>query len=1122
MDSAAIRSRLPGAEGRLYWRSLGELADTPEFREYLQREFPEQASEWNDPKGRREFLKLMSASIALAGIGACTKQPPEKIVPYVRQPEELVPGRPLFFASAIPFSGIAQPVLVESHMGRPTKIEGNPDHPASLGATDAITQAVILSLYDPDRAQTVTYRGEVRPWSTFVGALQAAALQQKVRQGVGLRFLTGPITSPSLAELMATVLRDYPKAQWHQYDPVGRDGARQASPANDAIYHFDKADVIVTLDADVLSCGPGAVRYARDFADRRRVTDEHKAMNRLYAIESTLSLTGTKADHRLSMRAGDVESFARQLAGAVGASAAAAGSSGGRTPTGDELKWVSAIAKDLQAHRGRALIVAGDYQPQSVHALAQAMNQALGNVGVTVTYAPAIEARPVDQHASLTQLASAMDAGQVELLIILGGNPVFTAPADVRFTEKLAKVGLAVYHGMYVDETANLCHWNIPESHPLETWGDARAYDGTVTLIQPLIAPLYESRSAYELVGALTSQPDRRAHDVVKSYWTRALTGQGGWRIRDADGQPFKDAETFWRRALHDGFIAGTAVTTGGPATPFTPAPAAPATTAAAAPSGAAGEGSERTGRGAAPGAPETPGRTQASSGLPPPDERRREANPSAALPQTQAPPPPTTERQPATGSEQRAGQEGQPRRDVPQQPATGRPPATGQPESGGQPATTERGLEIIFRPDPTIWDGRFANNGWLQELPKPITKITWDPAAWVSPRLAEERGLHDGDVIELRYRGNTTRMPVFRVAGQPHDSVTVFFGYGRRMAGRVGNAVPGSEQFNAFLLRTSDAPWFGSGLEIAKTGERHLLATTQQHHLMEGRAPVRVATLEQYTNEPAIIHEMGHRPPRTLTVYPEYEYNSYKWGMAIDLTACSGCGTCVVACQAENNIPVVGKEQVSRSREMHWIRVDHYFAGDPDHPESYHAPVPCMQCETAPCEVVCPVAATSHNAEGLNDMTYNRCVGTRYCSNNCPYKVRRFNFLLYADWDTQSLYPLRNPDVTVRSRGVMEKCTYCVQRINQARIDANREDRQIRDGEIVPACAAACPTQAIVFGDMNDPNSRVVKLKGQERNYGLLEDLNTRPRTTYLAAIRNPNPELETARPAGQRPTDH
>jgi MoCo/4Fe-4S cofactor protein with predicted Tat translocation signal len=1021
MDFIAIRSRLADSGGRLYWRSLGELADTPEFREYLHREFPEQASEWNDPKGRRNFLKLMSASLALAGVGACTKQPPEDIVPYVRQPEDIIPGRPLFFASAISLAGIAQPVLVESHMGRPTKIEGNPDHPASLGGTDALTQAAVLDLYDPDRAQTVTFRGEVRPWGSFLSAMQTGLNVQRSRQGAGLRFLTPPITSPSLGEIVAAILRVFPQARWHHYDPVARPAAA-VTPGVQPIYHFDRADVVVSLDADFLACGAGSVRYSRDFADRRRLRGERKEMNRLYAVESTPTLTGAKADHRLPLAASEIEGFARQLAGAVGAGTGSAGAQPAAPQAADAAKWVAALAKDLQAHRGRSVVVAGEFQPAAVHAAARAINESLGNAGTTVTYGAGLETTPAGA-GTIAELAQAMEAGQVEVLVILGGNPAFTAPADLRFAERMAKVGLAIYHTTHVDETAPLCHWNVPETHALESWGDARAYDGTVTITQPLIAPLYEGRSAHELLRAFTGQPDRRAAEIIRDYWSRAHGGGiGGWTLRDAQGEPFRNTETFWRRTVHDGFIHGT-------------------------------------------------GLTASSSQLPASGSEAPVASPE----------PPSAERR--------------------------------APSAGPGASSAESGLEIIFRPDPTVWDGRFANNGWLQELPKPLSKVTWDATAWIAPRLAEERGLRNGDVIDLKYRGASARLPVFIVPGHPAQSVTVFFGYGRRSAGRVGNAVGTAQQFNAFLLRTSDAPWFGRGLEIAKTGENYPIASTQEHHAMEGRNPVRVATLEQYTAKPAIIHEMGHTPPRSLTLYPEYEYKGYKWGMAIDLSACTGCGACTVACVAENNIPVVGKEQVIRNREMHWIRVDHYYTGDSlDNPQSVHQPVPCMQCENAPCEVVCPVAATTHSTEGLNDMTYNRCVGTRYCSNNCPYKVRRFNFMLYADWGTQSFYPQRNPDVTVRSRGVMEKCTYCVQRINHARVDAKREERQIRDGEIVTACQGACPANAIVFGNMNDPDSEVNKLKAQERNYGLLEDLNTRPRTTYLAAIRNPNPELEPA----------
>ena len=567
MDFAAIRSRLASSEGRLYWRSLGELTDSPQFREYLNREFPEQASEWNDPKGRREFLKLMSASLALAGVGACTRQPAEQIVPYVRQPEDVVPGRPLFFASSVVHGGYARPVLVESHMGRPTKIEGNPDHPASLGAADVFTQAEILSLYDPDRAKIVTERGQVRSWGNFLTSAQQSLAQQRVKGGAGVRFLTGPITSPSLANLMGSILRENPQARWHQFDPAGMQGT--TAPNSRPVYQFDKADVVVSLDADFIACGPGSVRYQRDFATRRRVMDDRKESNRLYAFESTPTLTGAKADHRLPVRASEIESIARQLAAAVGSSGPASSAQGSGHP--DIVKWVSAVAKDLQGHRGRSIVVAGEYQPAAVHELARQINEALGNAGATVTYVPDIEAMLVDRHASIAELASAMDAGQVEMLVILGGNPVFAAPGELKFAERMAKVPFIAYHGLYVDETAHLSHWNLPAAHALETWGDARAYDGTVTLAQPLIAPLYEGRSAHEMLALFTPQADRRAMQIVKDYWTGAYSS-GEWPIVAPDGELFASADAFWKRALHDGFVPGTAVTAGGPATPF-PAP---------------------------------------------------------------------------------------------------------------------------------------------------------------------------------------------------------------------------------------------------------------------------------------------------------------------------------------------------------------------------------------------------------------------------------------------------------------------------------------------------------------------------------------------------------------------
>jgi molybdopterin-containing oxidoreductase family iron-sulfur binding subunit len=1004
MDASAIRSRLAGSQGRLFWRSLGELANTPQFQEYLQREFPEQASQFNDPKGRRDFLKLMSASLALAGVTGCVKQPPEKIVPYVKQPEDMVPGRPLFFATAVPFGGVATPVLVESHEGHPTKIEGNPQHPASLGGSDIFAQAAILNLYDPDRLQSVRYRSAVRGWGDVVSAILSALNPQRSKQGAGLRFLAETITSPTVAEQMTLIQQAYPQARWHKWDPSAK-----AATAEAPIYDFSKADVVVALDADFFSCGPAAIKYSRDFATRRREGTDPEAggaaasMNRLYAIESTPTLTGAKADHRLALKASEIAAAAQALS---------SGSLSGSLSNGLAQKFVAAAAKDLQAHRGRSLVVAGDYQPAAVHQLARQINEALGNVGVTVTYRPTIEVNPGDHAASLRELTQSMDAGQVDLLVILGGNPVFTAPADLQFAERLKKVETTVSLSMYPDETAFVTHWNIPEAHPLESWADARAFDGTVTVMQPLIAPLYDGKTVNELLAVFIGlQNGKSAHELVKDYWTRAYAGSaGGWAITDPTGEKFKSAESMWKHVLHDGWVTGTAA-----------------------------------GAGAAAGA-----RFPISSAQPP--------TPAAA--------------------------------------------------------SDASGLEIIFRPDPTIWDGRFANNGWLQELPKPLTKITWDPTAWVSAKLAQARGLKDGDLVELRYRGNTAKLPVAIVPGHPDQSVTVFYGYGRQVTGRVGTAADQAAlDFNIYRLRTSDAPYFASGLEIAKAG-KYLIARTQEHHLMEDRAPVRVADIEQFRKDPAVIERQGdEKPPKTLTIIPEWDYSQhYKWGMQIDLTSCTGCSTCTIACQSENNIPVVGKEQVDKGREMQWIRVDHYFEGNPEDANSirtYHQPVPCQQCENAPCELVCPVGATVHSAEGLNDMVYNRCVGTRYCSNNCPYKVRRFNFLLYQDWETPNWEPLRNPDVTVRSRGVMEKCTYCVQRINYARIDAKRLDRKIQDGDVVPACAAACPAEAIAFGDLNDPNSRVSKLKARERTYGLLESLNTRPRTTYMAALRNPNPEL-------------
>jgi len=1001
VDLSGVRRRLDGTQGRTYWKSLEELAQTPEFLEFLHREFPAQASELDDPRGRREFLTLMGASLALAGLTGCTKQPEEKIVPYVQPPEQAVPGKPLFFATAMLDRGYAKGILVESHLGRPTKIEGNPDHPASLGATDISGQAWVLGLYDPDRSQTLTYRGEIRAWTDFMAAMRNALGAQKPRQGVGVRILTESVTSPTLAAQMRELLAELPAAKWHQWEPAAGASAatRQAvgRPAS-VQYHFDRADVILSLEADFVVDGPASLRHAREYTARRKRPGE-QPMNRLYAVESTPTLTGAIADHRLPLRPSEIEGFARAVAGAVG------GGSGAPAPSGATGDWVAAVAKDLKAHGGRSLVIAGDYQSPAVHGLAHEINQFLGNVGQTVVYGAPVEAQPVDTMASLAELAADMKAGRVEVLIVLGGNPAYSAPADLDFAAAMDRVKLRVHLGLYADETAALSHWHIPQAHPLEAWSDARAYDGTATIMQPLIAPLYDScRTAHEVLAALGSKPDRKGHDIVKDFWRTQLSG---------------DFDARWRRSLHDGVVAG-----------WTPAASGPAASAGA---------------------------------------------------------------------------------DAPVAP---RPSA---------PATAPGTLEIVFRPDPTIGDGRYANLGWLQELPKPITKLTWDNAALLSPATAQQRGVENGDVVELRYRGRTVKAPVWTLPGQPDDTVTVHLGYGRTRAGRVGDGAG----FDANRIRTSDAPWSGAGLELSKTGETRALACAQDHWSIDQNAEprhlIRSVTVEEYAKEPEAIKEMAENPPRDMTLYPNVKYAGHAWGMSIDLNSCVGCSACVVACVAENNIPVVGREQVAKGREMHWIRVDRYFSGAPQHSETVRAhfqPLPCMHCENAPCEQVCPVAATVHSDEGLNDQVYNRCIGTRYCSNNCPYKVRRFNFLLYQDWNTPTLKLQRNPDVSVRSRGVMEKCTYCVQRIEQARITAHNDGRPIRDGEIQTACQSVCPTQAIVFGDINDPGSAVSKLKAEHRDYALLGELNTRPRTTYLAEVKNPNPEL--AGPAGEGSEHH
>ena len=984
LDLETVRAQIAETKGPEFWRSLEELAGSAEFQEMMHREFPKGASEWLDGVSRRGFLQLMGASMALAGMTACTKQPLEPIVPYVKQPEDTIPGRPMFYATAFTLGGYAQPVLVESHLYRPTKIEGNDKHPASLGGTDIYAQASLLEMYDPDRSQTITYLGDVRTWSDLIGAIRGPLSVQKQVKGAGIRVLSRAFSSPTLADQQKAFLAMYPEAKWHVYEPVNRDnvyeGAKLAfGQPIETRYDFSKADVILSLDADFLSAGfPGSTRYIRDFAKRR--DPENGEMSRLYVVESGMTATGAKADHRLAVRGVEIEDFSRQLEFWI------TWRIQGRTIAGvsaDVGKFADALLQDLAKNNGSSVVVPGDHQPAAMHELAHAMNQALGNVGKTVFYSDPVDASPVSQSESLKELVADMRAGKVDVLVILGGNPAYEAPADFGFADALKSTNIPVriHHGLYNDETAELCQWHVNEVHYLEAWSDGRAYDGTVSIVQPLIAPLYDGKSAHELVSALMGQASTPGHDIVKGYWQKQHAGI--------------DFDVFWRKSLHDGWIEGTAST--------------------------------------------------------PKQLTAKTPDPSGAM------------------------------------------------SAGG-------GLELNFRRDPSIYDGRFSNNGWLQELPKPMNKLTWDNAVFISPKTAEALKVKTEDVVELELNGKKVEGAVWIQAGHADNSVTVHLGYGRRRAGRVGTGAG----FDAYQLRYSATPWTAGGVKITPTGKTYKLASTQGYQTMDtgvGTRPlVRTTSLEEYRKEPNFAKE--EEPPKELTLYKPYPYaeQQYAWGMAIDLNKCVGCNNCIVACQAENNIAVVGKEQTVIGRHMHWLRVDTYYQGDRSAPAAYFQPVPCMQCENAPCEVVCPVGATTHSTEGLNDMVYNRCVGTRYCSDNCPYKVRRFNFLLFQDWDTPQLKMMRNPDVSVRSRGVMEKCTYCVQRINEHKIDAEREDRSIADGELQTACQQSCPAEAIVFGNLNDPNSRVNKLKAEPRNYSLLADLNTRPRTTYLAEIKNPS----------------
>ena len=1022
------QARLSGMTGKRYWQTIDELADTPDFQDALRREFPQHASEWVDSVSRRGFMKLMGASIALAGLTGCAKQPDEPIYPYVKQPEDLVLGKPIYFATAHPFPMGSVPLLVKSEAYRPIKVDGNPEHPMNHGTSDAYTQGTLLGMYDPDRSKRVLYRGETRDYINFVADFTAMLESKASSGGQGLYFLSGTVVSPTLAAQWKNASAKYPNAKWVQYEPVNRDSARTASKQAfgeylDPQYKLDQADVILALDADFLSglWHPGFLKLAADYAQRRSLNPGVE-MNRMYSVESTPSTTGFKAEHRLRMRASQVEGFAAAVAAAVGAGAAPSGAAW----TEEQTAYLNAVAKDLKANAGKCVVIPGEQAAPGVHLAAIAINQALGNVGKTVVYTETVNPMPTVQMDEMKQLVEDLNGGKVDWLVILDTNPVYDAPADLGFEKAMGHAKTVAHLGLYVDETGTIADWHINGTHYLEMWSDVRAYDGTVSIVQPMIAPLYGGKSAHHIVQIMLADPNMSPNAAVQQTWASAV---GGTNV-DQNGDSHGPLSPGWRKALHDGWIANTAF--------------APKTVSAK----------------------------------------------NISLPAVSVPDPSI--------------------------------------------------MEVIFRPDPTIYDGRYANLGWMQELPKPITNLSWDNAALMSIPTLVKLNVSESDVVEIEYQGRKIKASVMVAPGHPDQSITMYLGYGRRNAGRVGTG-PG---FDAYPIRLAASPLFAVGATVRKTGETYECASTKSHyidhrdlfarnygfekeakeakpdttpHSLEGREAeqrglIRFATLEEYKQNPNFANENAefNAPPKSMTLFPEWDYSKgYQWGLSIDMNSCVGCNACIIACYAENNIAVVGKHEVQVGRDMQWIRIDTYFEGDMNAPKAYFQPMTCQMCENAPCEQVCPVGATVHSPEGLNLMLYQRCVGTRYCSNNCPYKVRRFNWLLFSDYETESLKLMRNPEVSVRSRGVMEKCTYCVQRISKAKIRADKENRAVRDGEIVTACQEACPTHAITFGNINDKNSRVSRIKAQTRNYTALADLNTRPRTSYVAGVVNPNPDL-------------
>ncbi|HYE33542.1 MAG TPA: TAT-variant-translocated molybdopterin oxidoreductase [Methylomirabilota bacterium] len=1012
--------------GPKYWRSLEQLADKPEFKEWAQREFQPGASELTDPVTRRSFMKLMSASLALAGIGAAgCRRPVHTIVPHTRLPEGYVHGVAKFYATSMPTQLGAMPLVVKSHEGRPIKVEGNGQHPDSNGGTDAIAQASVLSLYDPDRASRYLNAG--KPVGKDAALQELARISQTFtgNRGQGLAFLVERSSSPSLQRVQAALAQKMPQARWFAHEGVDFDIHRQAASAATGQsvrphFHVEKASVIVSLDADILAGEEECHRYSAGFSKNRKLRKPTDSMNRLYVVESMLSVTGINADHRKPTSPSGIAQAALDLASAVVDKGQVAD------------KWVAECANDLlkPENRGKVLVVAGQRQPIGVHLAAYAINQALGSIGQTVTFTET----PAPREGTIAELTSHLQSGAIDTLVIVGSNPVYTAPTDLNFGSAIANAKNIVRLGYYEDETAQIATWHIPAAHYLESWGDALTYGGVYTPVQPLIAPIFGGLDCIEFLARIAGEQNPSSHDIVRE--TFRLTAQP------------QDVVNGWRKFLHDGFLDA------------------------------------RLGKASA---------AQVSNGV------LQQARSALA----------------------------------------------------NLPAASKDNLQVQFIRDYKVGDGFWNNNAWLQELPDPITKMTWENTILLGPTTAKALGLEVVDKennqlfvpkVKISVNGKEIEGPIWVQPGHAENTIGLTLGYGRSRTGRVGKGTG----YNAYALRTTQTATQAAGAKLQATGALHQLATTQNHWSMEGRPIVREANLDQYKAHPQFAKGMNmHQPeaPDALKGKVPDDWRAYEnplekvkeralhqWGMVIDLNACTGCSACVIACQSENNIPVVGKQQVARNREMHWIRIDRYYAGTPENPQTVTQPMLCQHCEKAPCENVCPVNATVHDHEGLNVMVYNRCVGTRYCSNNCAWKVRRFNYFDYNKRPITDLYkgPLAkrpqdevdlvrlvsNPDVTVRMRGVMEKCTFCVQRIEAAKIAQKVKakasgDVVVPDGTFTVACAQACPSDAITFGNLADEKSEVSQLKQVDRNYTVLEFLATQPRLTYLARVRNQNPAM-------------